>query len=304
MKKRRLVRIVLYVIVSVAMWFLVVDLSWFMEECADCRSRSGIMQIRLFTLPIYEKRMEHPSLIELIAKDLGVPCMHNDVDLWNRSQIGRWWGLLIPSRSYAGYIVWFGDGDLWYDDSFAAKVKAIAAREPSVTQDFAQQVLGRMNRNYWQRFLLELRNDDAERIVLAGKGLPQDRISTIVDGIRDVKWLLPDGDALQSDQNAALILTLGDKAAPYLVEQIANEQPSQWLSWGTRGDVAHILLTFICRRAWPTNDFQEKHGLESETPFYEYHARYLAKENEESRANRRELQAAWETIFLTMRHEI
>ncbi|MHC4501392.1 MAG: hypothetical protein ACYS21_20065 [Planctomycetota bacterium] len=78
---------------------------------------------------------------------------------------------------------------------------------------------------------------------------------------------------------------------------VADEKPSHWLTWGTVGDVAHILLCATYNRNWPTSEFEQTHELRWDESYSSYHRKFLRNQSiQQNRENRRKLQQAWEQV--------
>jgi len=147
--KRKLTIILLTPVLVLAFWFLGVDGSWFVEECPDCLYGRDIYQIRVFTIPIYERTEVYNSVIQKIASDLGVPCSHPNLVRWHKH---RYWGLLICACPCINGIDRLSGGDEWYDDKAEAIVKDLAKANPSLPNEFAQRVLKNHDWEYFKAF--------------------------------------------------------------------------------------------------------------------------------------------------------
>ncbi len=293
--------------ISLLFWFLGVDLVVFTEDCNRCRYGRMVIQARVLSIPIYEKIDEDHTEIERIARDLGVACSHRDID-FERFYMYRFRGLCIPDRSNGSCIWRLSSGESWYTEELATKVRAIGLDNPEIGEEFRNRMLYRKDWDYWRRFMLELRDDKVDRILLSVKSLSDHKLRRIADQIEHVEWLVLDyGQEFgprQTDENAEIILVLGDRIGLYLVEKIVDEKPSRCLAWGSVGDVAHIVLSMIYHRNWPNSEFQESHELTRENPYVTYHRRFLRSESvEQNRENREKLRDAWREMIEAKREK-
>jgi hypothetical protein len=148
--KRKLIIIFSAVIVFSAFWFLCIDGAIFVESCPDCQYGRDVYQIRILTIPIYQRIIDaHTSITQEIAMDLGVECKHP-----NLSHLHKWrfWGLLIPQELHPG-IDWMSGGDDWYDDKARVIVKEMAKANPSLRDEFADRVLKNHDWKYLKAFV-------------------------------------------------------------------------------------------------------------------------------------------------------
>jgi len=76
----------------------VVDGSLWFEHCSQCREHRYVREIRIFGLPIWEKRGEnHIGVVGRLRTDLGFPCEH---EFNNRMHLVR-----IEARQLAERVV-------------------------------------------------------------------------------------------------------------------------------------------------------------------------------------------------------
>ena len=109
---------------------------------------------------------------------------------------------------------------------------------------------------------------------------------------------MPKYGAPQPDEDAAVIIALGERASASLVERITDEKPSRWLAWGSVGDVAHVILTVIHNLHWPSYEFTEMRGLRADDSYHEYYVAFLKERGpDERREERKNLQQAWRQVI-------
>jgi hypothetical protein len=138
-----------WLVLIVAIWFLGVDGSLFVEECPDCMYGRDVFQIRVFTIPIYQHADVYNSLLQQIAADLDVPCSHSHLNRWHKH---RYWGLLICAYPCINGTERLVGGDEWYDEKARAVVKDLAKANPSLKDEFADKVLKGHDWSYYSAF--------------------------------------------------------------------------------------------------------------------------------------------------------
>jgi hypothetical protein len=83
--------------VTVAIWFTSVESTMFVENCPVCRHGRDVIESRFFSVTPRRVTREFPSLAELIASDLGIPCDHEPMTGWWKNRLfgGCLWGECI-----------------------------------------------------------------------------------------------------------------------------------------------------------------------------------------------------------------
>jgi hypothetical protein len=148
--KRKLIIILSTTIFILAFWFLGVEGAIFFKSCPDCLYGKYIYQIRIFTIPIYQRVFgEETSIIQEIAMDLGTECKHPN--LWS-VQKWRFWGLLIPQELHSGIDRMSGGGN-WYDEKARTIIKEMVKTNPSLRDEFANRVLKNHDSEYLRTFV-------------------------------------------------------------------------------------------------------------------------------------------------------
>lgn len=153
MKKRRVIILPLIVILSIALWFLGVDKSWFVEGCEDCNFNRDVVQYRIFGIPIHEIVREYHPVYARVGRDLGAPCPHQHHFRWHKH---RWWGLWYCAWPCINGTYYLSADDTWYSAELIAKVKAKATIDPKLAEEFRQRVVYDHDWDYWNRFKAEL----------------------------------------------------------------------------------------------------------------------------------------------------
>jgi hypothetical protein len=151
---RRFLIIALSAIAAIACWFLAVDRSWFIENCPTCGYSSDVMQIRVFGIPVNEQRQDHPSLIQKVAADLGAECTHPKLTGYHKH---RYWGLWYCACPCINGVDRINFDISWYDEITSAKVKEMAAANPSLRKAFTERVIINRDRKYWSDFIDQLK---------------------------------------------------------------------------------------------------------------------------------------------------
>lgn len=137
------------VVAVIIAWHLLIDLSWFVEECPDCGSDWDSIEYRVVNFPVSKYRRANTMMLEVVCTDLGIPCTHPNLIRWHRQ---RRWGLWIcacPCRNGIDGLA--GDADD-YTPAMSARVKAMAKENPKLGEEFRQRVLVRHDYDYWHAF--------------------------------------------------------------------------------------------------------------------------------------------------------
>jgi len=143
-------------VVLCLLWFMGVDRSWFVETCDDCLWSRDIIEYRLFTVPISERVIEHSSAISAVARELGVPCQHQDIHRWHKQ---RWWGLLVCCCPCKSGITGLSSDEKPYGKRSSAKIELLVNSNPTLPQEFHQRVLVEHDMEYWHKFRGQLLSD-------------------------------------------------------------------------------------------------------------------------------------------------
>lgn len=136
-------------IAIIAAWFLLVDLSVFIERRPDCYSDRAIRQIRFARIPVHEKSKTSNSDIQIVATDLGVPCSHNNMQRWHKY---RFWGLALCSCPCISGTVGLSSDHSWYQEDGRQRLINYKANHPEAGNEFRQRVLVEHDLKYWRAF--------------------------------------------------------------------------------------------------------------------------------------------------------
>ena len=154
-RARLLVRVLIGAAAVALLWMAAVDWYWVGEICQDCRRARSFIQIRVYTIPVYEETIREYDTIERVAKDLGLTCLHvhsSRTGLWRR------WGLVYPLLlPFCGTRSQLEQHTDWYDDAAAEIVRAKGQASPRIVDEFRQRVLVDHDWQYAETFLAEVR---------------------------------------------------------------------------------------------------------------------------------------------------
>lgn len=146
------------VLALAAIWFLAVDLSWFVEHCSDCNNRKDIAHYRVLGIPIHTRVYECQDTAEVILEDLGVPCEHANCEHWHKY---RYWGLVFLAFPSINDIHLY-DGNDQYTDAIAVKVRQWGAENPQQAKELHDLIVRKHDyATFWQKVdeLLEATGD-------------------------------------------------------------------------------------------------------------------------------------------------
>jgi len=128
----------------IAVWFTSVEWSWIQEDCLSCGHGRDVIETRFFSIvPRREIRREFPRVLELLAKDLGIPCTHERMTRWLKH---RWLGGCVPVEQFRGISrLW---DPPWYPDCARDAVRSWSAEAPNFLRDFRARALEQRDRQY------------------------------------------------------------------------------------------------------------------------------------------------------------
>jgi hypothetical protein len=140
--------------VAVTVWFTSVERAFIVENCPACGHGTDIHESRLFSVIPRRAAREFPTVTELIAEDLGIPCQHQQTTRWMRNRLfgGCLWG-----ECFIG-IHRLSDPP-WYPPCARDAVRSWASKDPNFIRNFRERVLEGRDRRYVRT--LEVRMYDA-----------------------------------------------------------------------------------------------------------------------------------------------
>lgn len=149
--RNRLIRMPLFCFAVVCLWFLVVHLVIDIFECPACGLQVDHYNIEFFTIPLTLQEERVPTLIMLMAEDLGITCRHDHSvrTIWE-----DYWGGFVcynPFRGTAG-LAPSEEWDQWYRTDVRPLLLAAAQKNPNLVEEFRESVLVRRDRKYFVNF--------------------------------------------------------------------------------------------------------------------------------------------------------
>jgi hypothetical protein len=137
--------------VAVAVWFSSVELVFIVEKCPACGHGTDIHESRFFSVIPRRVAREFPTVTELIARDLGIPCQHEQTTHWMRNRLfgGCLWG-----ENFVGiHRLW---DPPWYPPCARDAVRSWAAKDPTLIRDFRERALGERDPGYVRTLVLRM----------------------------------------------------------------------------------------------------------------------------------------------------
>jgi hypothetical protein len=136
---------------AVAAWFSSVELAFIVDNCPVCGHGTDIHESRFFSVIPSRVTYEFPTVAELIARDLGIPCQHEQTSRWMRNRLfgGCLWG-----ENFVG-IHRIGDSR-WYPPCARDAVRSWATKDPNFTRTFRQRALEAHDLGYVRTLVLLL----------------------------------------------------------------------------------------------------------------------------------------------------
>jgi hypothetical protein len=121
---------------AIVLWFMLVDWCWFEEGCRRCGNRRTVFEYRFCSVAVQRsvKPWNRPTLIEYIARDIGIPCSH---DRRERATHQRWIGSCLIVE-HGGSYIW---DPPWYPRCARDAVRSWVAEDPSFVKTFRERVL-------------------------------------------------------------------------------------------------------------------------------------------------------------------
>ena len=144
---RPLLRLIRAAALASFVWFIAVDWCRFEESCRDCGHGRRSLQYRVFGIPVRESRHDYsPTLLELIASDLDVPCRHPSFAGWCAQ---RWRGLCVPVQSACAIRI---GGSVEYRTCGRSLVRDRLRDDPKLGEIFQRKVFIEHDEQYGRDF--------------------------------------------------------------------------------------------------------------------------------------------------------
>jgi hypothetical protein len=137
--------------IAVVVWFSSVELAFIVENCPDCGHGTDIHDSRFFLVVPRRVTREFPTLTELIAMDLGIPCNHEHTTRWMRNRL---FGGCLRGECFIG-IHRLSDTP-WYPPCARDAVRSWSTKDPNFIRTFRQRALEGRDRRYVQMLVLRM----------------------------------------------------------------------------------------------------------------------------------------------------
>lgn len=137
--------------VAVTVWFTSVERAFIVENCPACGHGTDIHESRLFSVIPRRAAREFPTVTELIAEDLGIPCQHQQTTRWMRNRLfgGCLWG-----ECFIG-IHRFSDPP-WYPPCARDAVRSWATEDPNFIRNFRVRVMEGRDPGYLRTLVVRM----------------------------------------------------------------------------------------------------------------------------------------------------
>ncbi len=133
-----------------AIWCGAIDLSYELHACPHCQQHRYFFGYRVYHQHVWDRSPPpHSVMISEVAKDMGVPCQHEETSY----QLVRLWGLMFPFPAVGG-ICCFGEGHTYAE--IQPYVRAMVAENPDLPAEFQRKVLVEHDFIYTRQFFAEV----------------------------------------------------------------------------------------------------------------------------------------------------
>jgi hypothetical protein len=137
--------------IAVAVWFSSVELASVVERCPACGHATDFNESRFFSVSASRVAREYPTVTELIARDLGIPCQHEQTRRWLRNRVfgGCLWG-----ENFVG--IYHLSDPPSYPPCARDAVRSWAAKDPNFIRDFRDRALDRRDPAYLRALVFRM----------------------------------------------------------------------------------------------------------------------------------------------------
>jgi hypothetical protein len=144
----------------IAVWFLAVDWSWFVESCPDCRLIRDTAQYRVLGFPIWTDVDDSHTVFDAVLADLGVPCTHDhmEAERWHKH---RWWGLAVCASPCVNGIYGLTDSG-WRIQFVLKRMRERAEGDPEFGQILHERVIDHHDYDFFWQFVGDIPDEDPE----------------------------------------------------------------------------------------------------------------------------------------------
>ncbi|MEQ8789049.1 MAG: hypothetical protein RIC55_22240 [Pirellulaceae bacterium] len=130
------------------LWFLAVDWSWFKADCPDCLNHRDVAEYRVFCIPVHTQVVERPTRLQLVLKDLGLPCNHTNRGRWHKHR--RWGLVLCACPCFDG--TWSIDNTGDYTEEMASTVRQVGEENPQLAAELADLAIRKHDyATFWRK---------------------------------------------------------------------------------------------------------------------------------------------------------
>lgn len=135
----------------IALWFVSVEWEWSFEDCPRCHDSRRVFEYRVFSIVVWRdvEQWSKPTIVEMIAADLGIPCSHEKP---LRSWRLRLSGLCLCLENGGMRL---GDAP-WYPPCARAALRSWREQDPDLARRFRERVLEGNDREYLRSLILRL----------------------------------------------------------------------------------------------------------------------------------------------------
>jgi hypothetical protein len=137
--------------VAVTVWFTSVERAFIVENCPACGHGTDIRESRFFSVIPSRVAREFPTVAELIARDLGIPCQHEQTTRWMRNRLfgGCLWG-----ENFVG--MHRLSDPLWYPPCARDAVRSWATQDPNFIRNFRERALDGRDPGYVRTLVVRM----------------------------------------------------------------------------------------------------------------------------------------------------
>ena len=140
----------------VVLWFVGVQRSVYLRRCPRCGSYTVRVVVSVFGVGISENRLHSDSMIEEIARDLGVPCRHVQA---RQIRLRRQWGLLICACPCRDGTFALSGNKSEYTPQMKRRAIEIGRKNPDLAHEYFRRVIVGRDPEWLTWFLDQLRNN-------------------------------------------------------------------------------------------------------------------------------------------------
>jgi hypothetical protein len=261
---------------------------YYSRFCKKCNSYEDYLCYRILNLTVYTKKISiDKSLIYYLSEEMGINCTHEQCTIIKNSIFN---GLHIFDRIDTVHVYNVPD-DI---EMLKQRLRLAQCQFPHFKEEFEKRIMIDHDADYYTALLQELRTNKPGIAMYVAELTDQEINQYVVENIKKIEWLDIHIDGAQKDESARAIFVLGKRAVPYIVNEITNEDSSQWLNWATCGDVSHYLLMQLLGTNWPTSEFIERYKLHVDDNYNLFHKNHLrSADTDHVREIRKYLQEEW-----------